>query len=84
MTGRIGLGMSIDTAEEFNRRAAMALRGIDHGETFLGEMQVLIQRGGTLTGPQQTAFVRGVHRYRRRITDQLVRDYAEKNAREAD
>lgn len=85
---RIGLGTSISELEEFNRRAVIALKGVDFGsfnqtrsvfQTF--ERQIGI---GIVSDKMQQAIYNIVHRYRRQITDQLVLAYAADRAKGSD
>ena len=80
----IGMGMRIESIAEFNRRAAIALRGVEISEPFLVKMAAMLRLNQQLSAAQQSAFIKGVHRYRAKITDRMVTDYAARHAREAD
>lgn len=75
MNGQIGEGMRLDSISEFNRRAAIAIRGSEAS----GRAQVLarkVQFGGTLSADEQQAFLSDVHRWRHELTDAMVIEYA--------
>lgn len=81
----IGLGSSIASLAEFNRRAGIALKGVDSGE-FEGWVHALVReldRGGDLDSKRQQQVYRTVLRYRSSIADRLVIEYAELNVRGA-
>lgn len=81
----IGLGTRIDDVAEFNRRALIALNGVtfaQHSRTsdIVTTCRLTLDAGRPLSAKQQQALVNIVHRYRRQITDQLVKDYAAEKA----
>jgi hypothetical protein len=81
----IGLGTRIEAVAEFNRRALIALNGVtfaQHSRTadIVTACRLRLNGGEPLTEKQQQALVNIVHRYRRQITDQLVKDYAAEKA----
>lgn len=83
----IGLATTLDLAE-FNRRAAIALRGVTfapHGNT-LGVVDSYRRQleAGAVSEKMQQAIYNIVHRYRRQITDRAVLDYAAARAKGAD
>lgn len=85
----IGLGISIATVSEFNRRALIALKGVSYAmETaapdIVASIRIRVNAGQELSPKQQQALYNIVHRYRRQITDKMVLDYAETRARGAD
>lgn len=84
----IGAGTQINDVAEFNRRAAIALKGVDFGhynssqrvvDTFYAQ-----HARGAVSEKMQLAIYNIVHRYKRQITDQLVKDYAAQRAKGAD
>lgn len=85
----IGLGTDITEVAEFNRRAAKALRGVDFvpgswSKRFATDMIAAIDAGRTLTEKQQQSLYNVVHKFRRQITDAVLKDFAASRAREAD
>ncbi len=62
--------------EEFNRRAAIALKGVSHNSTFITSIVSQIQSRRTLTPKQQQALYNVVHAYRSQITDYQIRGIA--------
>lgn len=85
----IGLGSQLHTAADFNRRAAIALRGV----TFKGDSWQInfakaaiasIDAVRELDRDQQQKLYNLVHRYRRHITDHLVTEFAAARATGAD
>ena len=69
--------MSAMPLEEFNRRAAVALRGVTHSSTFIPSIVQQIERGRALTPKQQQALYNVIHSYRAQITDYQIRAIAE-------
>ena len=73
---------------EFNRRAEAALKGVDFG-AFSNAARIVAEFGrqiaaGNVSAKMQQAAYNIVHRYRRQISDQLVRDFAVMRAKGAD
>jgi hypothetical protein len=83
----IGLGTSITDVAEFNRRAAIALRGVTfgqgNGERVVAEFQRQ-QAAGQVSEKMQQAIFNIIHRFRRQISDQMVTTYAALRAEGAD
>lgn len=83
----IGLGSQIDDVAEFNRRAAIALRGVSvgqgHGERVVAEFQRQ-QAAGAVSEKMQQEVYNIVHRFRRQVSDQMVTTYAALRAKGAD
>lgn len=69
--------MSAMPLEEFNRRAAIALRGVSHSGTFIPSIVQQIDAGRTLSPKQQQALYNVIHSYRGQITDYQIRAIAE-------
>jgi hypothetical protein len=83
----IGLGMGI-TVDEFNRRALIALRGIEFG-SFNSAQRVMAEfqrqmAAGAVSDKMQQAVFNILHRFRRQVTDQAVKDFAANRAKGAD
>lgn len=81
----IGLGMRITDVAEFNRRAAIALRGVRFlpggwDKRFAVDMCQQLHRGAIPSEKQQRRLTELVHRYRRQISDDLVREFAAEQA----
>lgn len=81
--------MRLETDDDFNRRAAIALRGVtmppdSWSKRFAGDVAALISAGKKLTSHQQAALFKVVHQFRRQITDSLVLEYAAARAKQAD
>lgn len=84
----IGLGCSIDSVAEFNRRADKALNGIEFGcfnrsERVVAEFRRQLAACAVSEAMQQ-AIYNILHRYRRQVTDTLVRAYAAERAKGCD
>lgn len=72
------------TIEEFNRRAAKALRSVADENPFLAAVLPICEDGMRLTLAQQNGLYRTVLRFADQITDRAVVDFATMNARGAD
>lgn len=77
----IGLGTGISTAAEFNRRAAIALRGVTFAPdsrqlAFARAVIASVAAGRALDAKQQQQLYNLAHRYRRHINDHLVTEFA--------
>lgn len=81
MADRIGLGMTCDE-KDFIRRSAIAFRGIDQDEPALTGILRTIDRGVGLSAAQLLTLCRAVVRYKGRITDSLVVEFAASRTRE--
>lgn len=68
------MSMPID---EFNRRAAIALKNVDHKSTFIPSIVGQIDRRIPLTLKQQQALYNVIHSYRHQITDYQIKAIAE-------
>lgn len=84
----IGLGTGINSVEEFNRRAQIALKDVNFGhfnssESVFQGFQIQLARGAVSPKMQQAIF-NIVHRVRKQISDKLVTDYAAVRAKGAD
>lgn len=77
----IGFGPAIPDAKEFNRRARIALRAVDHDSRFLTDMSAKIDRGESLNDNQQRAFFKTVYSLRRHIHDEALLEYAATKAK---
>lgn len=78
---------TLSDLDEFNRRAAIALKGVNFGESpsrFAVDMIRIIHSGRPLTKDQQQGVYNTVHRYHRQITDRLATEYAALRAKESD
>lgn len=79
---------AIVSVSQFNQRAAAALKAVDFGhfnssERVVGGFLYQLERN-QVSEKMQQAIYNIVHRYRRQITDQAVKDYAADRARGAD
>lgn len=82
----IGLGTEIRDVAEFNRRAAVALRGVSFAPdswqlNFAKAAIASITAGRELDPRQQQHLYNLVHRYRRHIHDRLVTEFAATRAK---
>ena len=85
----IGLGSGIADVAEFNRRAAIALRGVDvpdrstFDQGFVRSISQRIDRGLTLSNDQQLPLYRVIDRYRSQITDRALIDFAAERTKQS-
>jgi hypothetical protein len=84
---RLGTGIPNDT--EFNRRALIALRGVEFpegsgAEAIANSCRSRIAAGYQLSPDQQQALFNIAHSWKKHYTDQLVKDYAAPRAKGAD
>lgn len=89
MSAQIGLGTAIDTSADFNRRAAVALKGVTFrpaswAKRFARDMTERIEKHWPLSEKQQQWLYNLVHQHRAQISDKLVLDYAASRAQGAD
>lgn len=84
----IGIGPAIPNVEEFNRRARIALNAATFSNytdsSRLGWMRTVMNAGFPFSKDEQQEIFNLVHKYRRQITDQAVKDYAADRAKGAD
>ena len=83
---RIGFATQIEDVSEFNRRALVALNGVDFGDNttasdIVRSCRLLHGNRKPLSEAQQKMLIFIVHCYRSQITDRLVTEYAARKAR---
>lgn len=88
MSAQIGLGVTINSVAEFNRRAGLALKALDLREdsgdgAFCKRLAPLLARDDALTEQQQLNLYRVVARHHRRIWDKQITIFAQLRTREA-
>lgn len=88
MSARVGLGTGIETVQEFNRRALMALRAVDLEAgswpvKLLATIRFAVGKNMELPPEEQQKLYELVDRYKRQIWDRLVIQYAANQIKEA-
>jgi hypothetical protein len=88
MSAVVGLGLSINTLAEFNRRADRALRAIVFRSpvdaNFAACVLHFFNNDRQLPDEKQQQLFNLIHRLRRQVTDQLLTEYAALKAKGAD